>query len=272
MTNDRVDPASTNEPVDPDKVDSSADAAPEGDTGRGDEAYAPGAVPTEQDPPKKRRKGGALREAVVVAVIALALSFLVKTFVAQPFYIPSQSMENTLDVGDRIVVSKFTPQHSPLHRGDVIVFSQPASWGPPPPESSNAVKRWAKDALTFVGILPGGSQHLVKRLIGMPGDQVACSGQKLQVNGVTLDEPYIKAGAKPCQTDFSITVPAGKVWVMGDNRDESYDSRGHDDGTGQTGSVPESDITGQVVAVAWPISRFSSVDAHPATFAKVPNK
>ena len=272
MTNDRVDPASTNEPVGPDKVDSSADDAPEGDTGRGEEAYAPGAVPTEQDPPKKRRKGGALREAVVVAVIALALSFLVKTFVAQPFYIPSQSMENTLDVGDRIVVSKFTPQHSPLHRGDVIVFSQPASWGPPPPESSNAIKRWAKDALTFVGILPGGSQHLVKRLIGMPGDQVACSGQKLQVNGVTLAEPYIKPGAKPCQTDFSITVPAGKVWVMGDNRDESYDSRGHDDGTGQTGSVPESDITGQVVAVAWPISRFSSVDAHPATFAKVPNK
>lgn len=277
MTNDPVDPAKRDAPADPETLnraeasDSTRARVDQPASDDGESAYAPGEVP-QQEAPKKRRGGSALREAFVVAVIALTLSFLVKTFVAQPFYIPSQSMENTLDVGDRIVVSKFTPQHSPLHRGDVIVFAQPTSWGPPPPESSNAVKRFATDALTFVGILPGGGQHLVKRLIGLPGDEVSCTAQKLQVNGVTLNEPYLKPGAKPCQTDFSVTVPAGKVWVMGDNRDESYDSRGHDDGTGRTGSVPESDITGQVVAVAWPISRFQSVDAHPETFAKVPNK
>lgn len=237
---------------------------------RDDDGFAPGEVPTEEPVPRKRGGMHALREFVVIAVIALSLSFLVKTFVAQPFYIPSQSMENALDVGDRIVVSKFTPQHSDLHRGDVIVFSQPATWGPPPAESSNAFKRVLKDALTFVGVLPGGSQHLVKRLIGLPGDEVSCSAQKLHVNGVALDEPYVKPGAKACQSDFSVTVPAGKVWVMGDNRDASYDSRGHDDGSGEKGSVPESDITGQVVAVAWPLNRIQSVDAHPATFEKVP--
>lgn len=129
------------------------------------DGYAPGEVPVAEEETKKRRKGGALREIAVIAVIALTLSFLVKTFIAQPFYIPSQSMENTLDVGDRIVVSKFTPQHSPLHRGDVVVFSQPTTWGPPPPESTNQLKRVVKDTLTFIGVLrrrrtaPGQAAH-----------------------------------------------------------------------------------------------------------------
>lgn len=261
MTHDSADAAKPNDPA--------GHATPK--EGSGD-AYAPGEVPSSQEEGSKKRRGSAIREFVVIAAIALTLSFLVKTFIAQPFYIPSQSMENTLDVGDRIVVSKFTPQHSDLHRGDVVVFSQPASWGPPPPPSSNPVKRVAKETLTFIGVLPGGAQHVVKRLIGLPGDRVECKQQKLSVNGATLNETYLKAGSVPCDRDFAITVPKGKIWVMGDNRNFSFDSRGHDDGTGAKGSVPESDITGQVVAVAWPVSRFQSVDAHPEVFAKVPNK
>ncbi|GAB3579047.1 signal peptidase I [Calidifontibacter terrae] len=235
-----------------------------------DEGYAPGEVPTRAEVHGKKRRGNALQEFVVIAAIALLISFMVKTFLAQPFYIPSESMENTLDVGDRIVVSKFTPQHAPLHRGDVIVFVQPTTWGPPGPENSNALVRGLKDALTFVGVLPGGGQHVVKRLIGLPGDKVACVNDKLQVNGTTLEETaYLKAGSHPCGTPFTITVPQGKVWVMGDNRDNSYDSRGHDDGTGVPGSVPEKDITGEVVAIAWPVGRVQSVDSHPEVFSKV---
>lgn len=235
-----------------------------------DGGYAPGEAPTRAEVHGRRRRGGVLQEFVVIAVIALLISFLVKTFVAQPFFIPSQSMENTLDVGDRIVVSKFTPQHSPLHRGDVIVFTQPTTWGPPTPENSNALSRAVKNALTFVGILPGGGQHVVKRLIGLPGDKVVCANDQLKVNGTTLQEnSFLKPGSHPCGAPFSITVPQGKVWVMGDNRDNSYDSRGHDDGSGRPGSVPESDITGQVVAIAWPIGRAQSVNAHPEVFSKV---
>lgn len=239
------------------------------DEGR-DQGYAPGEAPAREPARRRRRRGGALQEFVVIAAIALLISFLVKTFLAQPFFIPSESMENTLDVGDRIVVSKFTPQHSALHRGDVIVFTQPTTWGPPAPENSSALVRGLKDTLTFVGVLPGGGQHVVKRLIGLPGDKVACVNDKLQVNGTTLQESaYLMPGSHPCGTPFTITVPQGKVWVMGDNRDNSFDSRGHDDGTGTKGSVPEKDITGQVVAIAWPIGRMQSVDAHPEVFSKV---
>lgn len=237
-----------------------------------DEGYAPGEVP-EHEEPKGRGLLGTLRELTVVVAIALLLSFLVKTFVAQPFYIPSESMEHTLDVGDRIVVSKFTPQYSPLHRGDIIVFEQPESWGPPPPPSSNPVKRYLKQGLEFVGILPGGAEHVVKRLIGLPGDKVACVDGSVAVNGVKLDEKsYLAQGAMPCRDDFSITVPEGKVWVMGDNRDSSADSRWHDKKSGgELGSVDEDLITGQVVATAWPLSRIGTMDSHTSVFAKVPN-
>ncbi|NHN54386.1 signal peptidase I [Calidifontibacter sp. DB0510] len=239
---------------------------------RTDDGYAPGEVPSRSEGKRRpRRGGGALREVIIIAVIALTISFLVKTFVAQPFSIPSESMENTLDIGDRIVVSKFTPQRSALNRGDVIVFEQPSSWGPVQQDSSNAVVRGAKSALEFVGILPGGGHHVVKRLIGLPGDNVACVSGKVTVNGAALNEPYVAPGNRPCADNFSITVPAGRVWVMGDNRDHSYDSRGHDDGSGRTGSVPENLITGQVVAIAWPISRIQSLPAYPQVFAKVPN-
>lgn len=241
-----------------------------------DEQLPPGAAPPVQTGRKEKSRGSFLRELVLIVVIALALSFLVKTFLVQPFSIPSESMENTLDVGDRILVSKLTPQHSPLHRGDVIVFEAPPSWGEMGAESTG-LKAVVKNGLEWVGILPAGGHHVVKRLIGLPGDHVVCdatcadSGGPLKINGVAINESsYLKPGNAPSGQKFDITVPANSVWVMGDNRGDSWDSRGHDNGTGKTGSVPMSDITGEVVAIAWPINRIQSVSSHPEVFAKVP--
>ncbi|UIJ34470.1 signal peptidase I [Allobranchiibius sp. GilTou73] len=240
-----------------------------------DDRPAPGEVPATAEHPRPHHRWVFLRELAIVVVIALALSFLVKTFLVQPFSIPSPSMENTLITGDRILVSKFTPQHSALHRGDVVVFSKPNTWGP---DESNPgpVKRIVKDALIGVGVLPGGPDHLVKRVIGLPGDHVVCCNSKDQitVNGYAITEKYLPPGEKSDDgpdARFDITVPAGKVWVLGDNRADSADSRVHNlDGKGVDGTVPISDITGQVVAIAWPISRIGGLPTYGSVFADVP--
>lgn len=236
---------------------------------------APGEVPETDAPQARRRKGAFLRELVIVLVVALGLSFLVKSFLIQPFSIPSASMENTLITGDRILVSKFTPQHSALHRGDVIVFSKPRTWGVDP-ASTSLFRRVVKDGLIGVGVLPGGPDHLVKRIIGMPGDHVVCCNARhqLSVNGYAITEKYLPPGEKSSDgpnAKFDITVPAGKVWVMGDNRADSADSRVHNaDGKGIDGTVPMDDITGQVVAIAWPISRIGALSSYGSVFAEIP--
>ncbi|WP_446664049.1 signal peptidase I [Flexivirga sp. B27] len=249
------------------------DGGASGRSADADGALPPGAIPEDTELPKSKSRWAFARELTVIVVIALVLSFLVKTFLAQPFYIPSESMEATLDVGDRIIVSKFTPQHSPLHRGDVIVFEDPKSWGSQPSHPS-LLKRVVKDSLVFVGVLPGGGDHVVKRIIGMPGDKVVCCTKsgKLTVNGVAITEPYINRGSVPSTVPFSITVPKDKVWVMGDNRNDSADSRLHDGNSGgKLGSVPMSKITGQVVAIAWPIDRVGSLKDYSGVFDKVPD-
>ncbi len=240
------------------------------------ERPAPGDVPAANPAQRKSSRLAFLREIAIVLVVALGLSFLVKTFLVQPFSIPSQSMENTLLIGDRILVSKFTPQHSQLHRGDVVVFSKPAAWGITP-TNRNLWKRVVKDGLVGVGVLPGGQDHLVKRLIGLPGDRVKCctNGSMLTVNGYPIDEKYLPPGEKSSDgpdAQFDIVVPAGKIWVMGDNRADSADSRVHNsDGKGVNGTVSMSNITGQVVAIAWPISRIGALPSYGSVFAKIPN-
>lgn len=241
----------------------------------GDGRPAPGEVPPQSRPEPKSSRLAFLREIAIVLVVALGISFLVKSFLVQPFSIPSPSMENTLLVGDRILVSKFTPQHSQLHRGDVVVFSRPTAWGVTP-TNPNLLKRVVKDGLVGVGVLPGGQDHLVKRLIGLPGDRVKCctNGNKLTINGQPITESYLPPGEKSSdgpEATFDIVVPPGKIWVMGDNRANSADSRVHnDDGKGVNGTVPMADVTGQVVAVAWPISRIGALPSDVAVFANVP--
>lgn len=229
-------------------------------------------------PPHARGRGrgllAAVRETVLVVGIALALSLVVKTFLVQAFYIPSVSMQHTLEVGDRVVVSKLTPGPFELQRGDVVVFSDPGGWlAPTPPRQDGPVTAAVRSALTFVGLLPEDSDnHLIKRLIGLPGDHVVCCDAKgrLTINGTAIDEPYVFDGNVPSERKFDITVPAGRVWVMGDHRQMSEDSRYHDDGKGTTGSVPIADITGRAFVIVWPLGRADSLPRYSSTFRGVP--
>jgi signal peptidase I len=228
-------------------------------------------------PPAKGEHVGlltALRETVVVVAIALALSLLVKTFLVQAFFIPSKSMEDTLLVGDRVIVSKLTPGPFDLQRGDIVVFTDFGGWlDPLVPPDDGPVRGALRSALTFVGLLPSQSgNHLIKRIIGLPGDRVRCCDDngRVSVNGAALDEPYVFEGDTPSERPFDITVPQGRIWVMGDHRQQSEDSRYHDDGKGGTGSVPIADVTGEAFVLVWPFDRAGLLSRPGATFARVP--
>ncbi|PID96540.1 MAG: S26 family signal peptidase [Actinomycetales bacterium] len=223
-----------------------------------------GEVPADHEAERRPRSfrtalWASVREVFIVVGLAMVLSFLIKTFLVQPFHIPSGSMEDTLAIDDRVVVSKLTPGPVDLERGDVVVFADPGGWlGPLPPQDRSLLH----GILVFVGLAPNDSQeYLIKRVIGLPGDRVACctSAGEISVNGVPVDEPYVKHGDTPGggQPGFDITVPDGHVWVMGDHRSDSADSRAHDDGTGTAGSVPIDVIQGRAVIVIWPLDRLT---------------
>ncbi len=204
--------------------------------------------------------------------MAMVLSLVVKTFLVQPFHIPSGSMEDTLVKDDRVLVSKLTPGPFDLRRGDIVVFTDPDHWlGEVAPVERSPVR----SALIFLGLAPDDShEHLIKRVIGLPGDRVACctaSGQ-VSVNGVPITEPYVKAGDSPGggRAAFDIVVPAGRVWVMGDHRSDSADSRIHDDGSGAVGSVPMQDIHGKAILVVWPVDRWTGLSLGVDPFTGVP--
>lgn len=246
-----------------DARDASSDVGGPGSDGRSRGRAAAGAA------------GAAIREFVVVVAMALALSFVVKTWLMQAFYIPSGSMEDTLILNDRVVVNKLVPGVIDLQRGDVVVFEDPGEWLAAVPEvSQGPVRDGVERVLSFVGLLPNTSDnHLIKRVIGMPGDTIVCcdSEGRLTVNGVPVTEPYVKAGDVPSSITFDITVPEGKVWVMGDHRSDSEDSRFHDpDGTGAEGSVPIVNVTGRAVAIVWPFDRAGWLSRPESTFARVP--
>ncbi len=215
-----------------------------------------------------------LRETGIVVVSALVLSLLVKTFLVQAFWIPSESMEDTLVKDDRILVSKLAPGPLDLHRGDIVVFKDPGHWldGQVAPPTTGA-QRAVNDVLTFVGLRPvDAGQHLVQRVIGLPGDHVVSTGpgQPLTVNGTPLDEPYLASGATPSSIPFDVTVPAGSLWVMGDNREHSRDSRYHLGEPGG-GSIPEANVAGVAFVLVWPADRWTVLRNPGATFADVPD-
>jgi signal peptidase I len=220
---------------------------------------------------------GGVKEILIIAVMALVLSFIVKTWLIQAFYIPSGSMENTLVRDDRVIVSKLTPGPFDLNRGDVVVFKDPDNWLGTVPEStqSSGTRESVHRVLQFIGLVPDDSDdHLIKRVIGLPGDHVVCCDKdgQLTINGVSIAEPYIKPGDTPGggKASFDITVPADKVWVMGDHRSDSSDSRFHDDGTGAEGSVPIGDITGRAVMIVWPIEHVKWLSVPERVYSDVP--
>ena len=209
------------------------------------------------------RKGSFLREIPALLVVAVIVSLIIKTFVVQFFYIPSGSMENTLQIKDRVAVNKVPFLSREIHRGDVVVFHDPANWLPTwNNQEGNKYLHKAKELLVAVGILPNPTkQFLVKRVIGIGGDNVQCCSAKgkLLVNGKETNEPYIFAGNEPSDMKFNVTVPKGKVWVMGDHRGASADSRYHQDDINK-GFVPESEIVGRVVAVIWPFKNAKLIE------------
>ncbi|MEP7193473.1 MAG: signal peptidase I [Actinomycetota bacterium] len=216
-----------------------------------------------------------MRESAIVIALALLLSMIVKTWLMQAFFIPSISMESTLVKGDRVIVNELVPSHLSVNRGDVIVFEDPGHWLPAPVQVQRPPLLSALNStLVFVGLLPNdGSSHLIKRVIGLPGDHVVCCNQnkQLTVNGVALVEPYLFPGDSPSQHPFKITVPPGRVWVMGDHRSQSGDSRHHDESSGGAmGSVPESLITGRAISLVWPADHWTWLSNYSQTFARVP--
>lgn len=211
------------------------------------------------------------RETAIILLSAILLSWLVKTFLAQAFFIPSASMHDTLLEGDRVLVSKLAPGPFDLHRGDIVVFSDPDGWldrlqAP----DTNAVQ----NALIAIGLMPQQSEdHLIKRVIGLPGDRVASTGDgsPVTVNGVPIDEePYLAPGASPSEIAFDVTVPEDSLWVMGDNRQHSADSRWHLGDPGG-GSVPMDHVVGTAFVKLWPLDRISLLRNPGDVFDEVPD-
>ncbi|MEU8185594.1 signal peptidase I [Micromonospora sp. NPDC049044] len=190
------------------------------------------------------------KELPILLGVAILVAVLVRAFVLQTFFIPSPSMENTLKIDDRVLVNKLVYDFRSPHRGEVIVFKAPIEW------SGN----------------PEG-EDFIKRVIGVPGDHVVCCDpqERLMINGKSLDEPYIFSmdgvRDKPADQEFDITVPKGRLWVMGDHRSASGDSLEHWQQSGQNiteATIPEDDVVGRAFTVFWPVSR--------ATWLTVPDQ
>jgi len=209
-----------------------------------------------------RSKGSLLKELPILIVVALVVSLFIKSFLVQFFYIPSGSMENTLQVQDRVAVNKVPFISDNIKRGDIVVFRDPNNWLPENLEdSSNSIASKAKSLLVTVGVLPNpAKQYLVKRVIGVAGDRVLCctASGKLSINGTEVTEPYIYGGDAPSDMKFDVTVPEGKLWVMGDHRGASADSRYHQEDI-NSGFVPLKSVSGRVVAVIWPFKNLTYV-------------
>lgn len=232
--------------------------------------------PAASEPAAPTRRGRSValfaRDILFILLAAIVISFLVKTFLVRSFYIPSASMENTLQVNDRVLVSELEPSVMPVQRGDVIVFSDPGGWlNETPTAPATGATAVIDGALSFIGLVPeDGDNHLIKRVIGLPGDHIACctADGRLTVNGIPIDEPYLDLPAgnkKASQISFDVRVPAGNLWVMGDHRDDSEDSRYHQS-LPTKGFVPMKDVVGKAFVITWPITRWTWLGNYPLTF------
>ncbi|MDI1464089.1 signal peptidase I [Catellatospora sp. KI3] len=207
---------------------------------------------TQEQTEKRKKSGSFWRELPVLLVVALVVAFGVRQFVVQTFYIPSESMEHTLDRYDRVLVNKLVYEFRAPEEGEIIVFESPESW-------RNSMEE----------------KDFIKRVIGAAGDHVVCCDPqgRIEVNGHALDEPYVYPGNKMAPSAFDITVPAGRLWVMGDHREASsdslanYNSHGHDL---QQATIPVDAVIGRAFVLFWPFDR-STWLTRPETFDGIPH-
>jgi len=235
---------------------------------------------TPQEPTRQqhRRRWSAWQELPILIVVALAIALVIKSFVVQPFFIPSSSMEDTLLIGDKVLVNKLVYHFRGIDRGDIIVFNGTGSWNAPAPvtqpPSDPIVRAYDVTLRPLFSSIAGlfgtpadqGTDY-VKRVIGLPGDHVACCNAQglVTVNGVPLHESsYVFPGSAPSEIHFNVTVPAGRLWVMGDNRTVSDDSRMRQGDPGD-GTIPENEVIGRAFIIVWPPSRWHTLPI-PSTF------
>lgn len=204
---------------------------------------------------KQHDDGFGIRDFLVWCGIPIIVMLLIRIFLLGFYVIPSGSMMNTIQINDRVIGSKLTPTVFDLQRGDIVVFKDPGGW------------------LTADQTNSGSNEFLIKRLIGLPGDTVACEGggQPITVNGVAIDESaYLREGVTPSDFPFSVTVEAGHIFVMGDNRSNSADSRYHLEESTH-GMVPIDNVISVALVTYWPISHIGLLDSHREVFANVPD-
>ncbi len=223
---------------------------------------------------KKKKQGSFWKELPLLIGVALVLALVIKMFAVQAFYIPSGSMENTLQIGDRVLVNKIVYHTRDVARGDIIVFNGLDSWDPEAevPEPTNPVSKALRAVGTLFGVAPNEKDY-IKRVIGIPGDTVECcdAGGRVTVNGHPLDEksyiftdPVTREQDKPSNERFKVTVKEGQLWVMGDHRSLSYDSRSHRGDPGG-GTIPVDKVIGRAFVIVWPFNRVDTLPI-PGTF------
>ncbi len=225
---------------------------------------------------KRRRRRSAIKEIPLLIGVALLIALVLKTFLVQAFVIPTGSMEQTIRIGDRVLVDKLTPWFgSKPERGDVVVFKDPGNWleeEQGKKKNDPVVVKQIKEGLTQIGLLPSDSERdLIKRVVGVGGDTVKCcdKNDKVTVNGVPLDEPYIHPGDKPSAFEFEVKVPKGRLFMMGDHRSNSADSRFHRTEK-FAGTIAEDEVVGRALVIAWPFGHWRKLE-EPATYASVPD-
>src|SRR3954454_6971698 len=208
------------------------------------------------DAPAEEKHSSFLRELPVLIAVALVLALLIKAFLVQAFYIPSESMEDTLKKGDRVLVNKLVYKTRSIHRGEIVVFNGKDTSFESTPEftathSNNPIARFFRSIGSAIGIAPPGEKDFIKRVIGVGGDHVVCCDtlHRITVNGVPLNETYLKPGVNPSDTAFDKVIPKGDLWVMGDNRSNSQDSRAN-------GPIPSGKVIGRAFIKVWPFSHF----------------
>src|SRR5271167_2645873 len=245
--------------------DEAASSEQAGSTGSAGSTRSAGSAGSAGRRPRKKRSFW--REFPILVAVALVLAVIIKTYAIQAFFIPSGSMENTLEINDRVLVNKLVYDVRGIHRGDIVVFNGDGSWDPgTPPANTNFAEKFVDGFASMFGFGHPGD-ILIKRVIGLPGDDVACCDAqgRVTVNGVPLTEQsYLYPGDAPSEIRFNIVVPPGRLWVMGDHRLISDDSRDHLGDPGG-GTVPENAVIGRAFVIIWPPSRWRILPI-PSTF------